>query len=156
MAKGVFAEPDGRLVAFEIFDTLDALREVGFEAGALSGAEAPRVILAEELDEFAACKCHTFFDASFSFRCHSPPKRFFMSQTPVEPLSAKATNLPFVATGKQPALSQSPKVLPYKAADAYNRTRLTPCAKKLLNSWLAETASAPVVSSSTEQLAQTR
>jgi len=32
MAKGVFAEPDGRRVAFEIFDTLDALKEVGFEA----------------------------------------------------------------------------------------------------------------------------
>ncbi len=73
MAKGVFAEPDGRLVAFEIFDTLDALKEVGFEAGALSGVEAAGVILAEELDEFAACKCHTFFDASFSFRCHCRP-----------------------------------------------------------------------------------
>jgi hypothetical protein len=139
MAKGVFAEPDGRLVAFEIFDTLDALKEVGFEAGALSGVEAARMIIAEELDEFAACKCHTFFDASFSFRCHSLRKRFVMSQTPVELLSAKATNLPFVATGKQPALSQSPKVLPHKAADAYNRTRLTPYVKKLFNSWLAWT-----------------
>ncbi len=73
MAKGVFTEPDGRLVAFEIFDTLDALKEVGFEAGALSGVEAAGVIIAEELNKFTACKRHTLFDASFSFRCHCRP-----------------------------------------------------------------------------------
>jgi len=70
MAEGGLAQSDGRLVAFEILDTLDALKEMGLKAGTLSGIEAAGVVIAEELNKFTACKRHTLFDASFSFRCH--------------------------------------------------------------------------------------